>query len=83
MTMKHVLNGLLQATGKRSDRQLRLMLDIDGAMFTRWRQGQNVGCHIRVFDRINVVTGVPFDRLFAWFRLPAEAVLDRNGEQLP
>ena len=66
MTMKHLAEGVLQASGMRNDFRLAKLIDVAQMTISGWRTGKLHKCHIDVFDRINASTGIPYDRLFAW-----------------
>lgn len=77
MTMKHMIDGLMQTTKSRSFTQLGELVGLEPASVVRLARGYSKGVGIEKISSINVVTGIPLDTLFAWYRLPDDAVLGR------
>jgi transcriptional regulator with XRE-family HTH domain len=81
MTAKHLLDGVMQATGARDHSHCSKLLGLDPSTIHRLDKGKRVGVNISTLDQIQQVTRVPFDTLFAWYRLPEGAVLGRIPRQ--
>lgn len=77
MTMKHVIDGLMQATHCPSHHALSLRVGIDKAAISRMCSGKCNGIGIEKLDQIQTLTGVSPDDIFAWFRMPDGTVLGR------
>jgi transcriptional regulator with XRE-family HTH domain len=77
MTARHMLEGLMQWTRARDLAHCAVLLGIDISLVSRISSGERRGLHISTVDLIQQKTGVPFDMLFDWYRLPDEAVLGR------
>ena len=77
MTVKHILEGVMQHTKARNHNHLSKMTGLDTAAISRIVAGESVGMTIRSLDRIQRTTGVPIDTLFAWYRLPEGEALGR------
>jgi hypothetical protein len=77
MTARHMLEGLMQCTRARDLAHCAVVLGIDISTVSKLCSGEKRGLHISTVDIIQRKTGVPFDLLFAWYRLPDDAVLGR------
>jgi transcriptional regulator with XRE-family HTH domain len=77
MTTRHLLEGLMQKTGARNHSHCAVILGLTPCMISRLNSGDRAGLRMYTLDIIQQKTGVPFDTLFAWYRLPPGAVLGR------
>lgn len=77
MTTLHMIDGLHQATKSANDRQLAKILGIDCTTISNIRHGRRDGVNMQTVMRMQAGSGVSFDTIFAWFALPADAVLGR------
>ncbi|MGZ3640527.1 MAG: hypothetical protein ACXVCX_22070 [Ktedonobacterales bacterium] len=77
MTAKHLLEGVMQWTEARHHKQCADILGVDAATLCRIAKGKATGMHLDTLDRIQRVTGLPIEMLFAWYRLPEGAHLGR------
>jgi transcriptional regulator with XRE-family HTH domain len=82
MTAKHLLDGVMQSTGARSHGHCSKLLGLDPSTIHRLDKGKRVGVNISTLDQIQQVTRIPFDTLFAWYRLPDDVVLGRIPKQV-
>lgn len=81
MTAKHLLHGVMQSIGARNHNQASVLLELDPATVCRLGKGKQAGLNVATLDHIQRKTGVPFDALFDWYRLPEGAVLGRVEAQ--
>jgi transcriptional regulator with XRE-family HTH domain len=77
MTMKHVVDGLMQVTRCRSHSQLARLCDIEQATVSGIWCGKIHGISLRTFEKLQVGTGVSADCMLGWYRMPDEAELGR------
>jgi DNA-binding Xre family transcriptional regulator len=77
MTAKHMLEGVMQWTRSRSHHQCAVFLGLDPASVSRLHKGKQTGLTIATLDQIQRRAEVPIDTLWAWYRLPHDAVLGR------
>lgn len=75
--MRHMLDGLMQATNTPNHKQLGILLGLDNATISRIHHGKLKDVRLHTLASIRERSGVPFDTLFAWFALPDGAVLGR------
>jgi hypothetical protein len=76
MTNRHVIDGLMRATRSRTAFQCEVKLGLPGGTFTHMHQ-RNQGFNVAILDRMQQRSGVSFDQIMAWWRLPEDAVLGR------
>jgi DNA-binding Xre family transcriptional regulator len=74
MTAKHMLDAIVMHTRTSN---LTTALGLDPRTVSAMRNGEQTGMNIRTLDQIQRKTGLPFDTLMGWYRLPEGAVLDR------
>jgi transcriptional regulator with XRE-family HTH domain len=77
MTTRHLIDGVMQHTKARNDCQLAKLLGLDRAKVWRLRNAENQEMFIGTLDQIQRKTGIPFDKLFGWYRMPGTAYLGR------
>lgn len=80
MTMRHLIDGLMQATNSPNHHVLGLVVGIDKATISRIQSGKQPNMHINTMSQIQHCSRVPFDTLFMWLRMPEGAVLGRIKE---
>lgn len=77
MTMKHVIEGLMQATKCKNHSQLSKLLDFPQGIICRLAQGKSKTLGMDNLLQVHTTTGVSIQTLFDWYRLPTGAVLGR------
>ncbi len=77
MTMRHVIDGLMQKTRAKSHNNLAFKLMIDSPTISRLHKGQNLTVSMEKLERMQAGSQVSFDTIFEWYRLPEGAVLGR------
>lgn len=77
MTLRHMLDGLMQVTGAPNHSQLGDMIGLDPATVHHMNRGEVKGLNMKTFERVQTMSQVSADRLLEWYRLPPDAVLGR------
>ena len=77
MTIKHMLDGLMQATKSRHNGELAAKLDLEPCTLSKISRGEQISMRMDKVNKIHRRSGVPLDTLFTWYRMPATAVLGR------
>jgi hypothetical protein len=77
MTAKHLVDGVMQWTSSRTYNSCASLLGIESATVYRMSNGDQRSLNMATVDLIQQRSGVPIETLFAWYRLPKDAVLGR------
>lgn len=77
MTTMHLLEGVMQWTGARTRYRCSILLGIGESTLCRIGKGEQRNLNMATVDHIQRKSGVPFDTLFAWYRLPEGVALGR------
>lgn len=75
MTSRHMIQGIMKATGSPDYRTLAIKLGLTIATIKSIGDGAQKGMVIATLEHIQRVTKVPFDDIFEWYRLPEDAPL--------
>lgn len=81
MTLKHLAEGLMQATGARCQNHCTKLLGLPQGLLTRMQNGTREEIKLTTFLHMADASGLPVDLLAEWCRLPHGQVLGRV--QLP
>lgn len=76
MTMQHVIHGLMQVTKVKNHHQLSVLFDVPQGIISRLAHGKFNGMSMANLSQIQSVSGVSFDTIFAWYRLPTHAPME-------
>jgi DNA-binding Xre family transcriptional regulator len=77
MTMRHLVDGLMQATKCANHCRLAWTCDVEHSTISLLHNGKANDMALSTLAKIHDATGVPVERMFAWYRLPETAVLGR------
>jgi DNA-binding Xre family transcriptional regulator len=80
MTIRHMLDGLMQATKATSHTNLATKAGLDFTTISRMWAGKQIDVRMSTLQRVRDYTGIPLADLFGWFDLPEGALLGRIEE---
>lgn len=77
MTSRHIIDGLMRATGSKDHQSLSRATGLHTAEISRMYHGKHSGggISLMMLIRIRQRTGVAIDKIAAWYEMPAESSL--------
>lgn len=85
MTIRHLIDGLMQTTHCKNHGRLAETLKVDPALISRLNRMGNGkrGISITTLVRIHHTCGIPYVTLMAWFEMKPDEVLGRLPKAKP
>lgn len=86
MTVKHMIDGIMRATGIHSQSRLETLAEMARGSVCLMQNGKRHGMRLEYFSNLQQVSRVPAETLLEWYRMPAGAVLgpvERISECMP
>lgn len=82
MSIRHILEGSMKCAGIPNHYEFAVRVGIDRSSVCRMAHDEYKSLRIETVDQIQRVTGVPFDNIFEWYRMPVSDALVLYGKDL-